>query len=305
MSQGSSQPQSPIIAVIGATGRVGRAIGRLGDGVHLIGCARHEPTGEESASDLGYEQMHVLSRLDRSRLTEFIAPASAVIDLCAFGAQDIESLNASVDVGGPRHLVIASSLAERPLESWADEEHETWDDEPISGGEYGQGKRLVRQIAERYWLEAGRSVTTVLLPQIVAPDDAHAAELAYLREARSSGMVTLSGSGEQRPCVATTAQAAAALLGLALSTEASESVARYQLAPRASPKLSELVEALLQGAQVKARLQGGRSGRGPHSGASEVVDAARLRARIPQLDWSQSSVLRAYVELGQRLSDID
>ena len=288
--------RSALVFVLGATGRLGRALGRVTGDIRLVGCARGRSSSLTALP--GYEALHQLDRADTASLSETLSEADVVIDLCAFNAHDCENIFAALRGRAARRVVLASSVAERPPERWLSDEPEGWDSEPLSGGAYGEGKREARVRAELLAAESDLSLATVLLPQIVCPDDPQARDLAYVREAQAGGPVSMPGDGDQRPCVATVEQAAEALLGLALHIVEPGTVDRYQLAPTQSPRLSQLVEALLQGAGVEGELAPGRQGRGPHSGATERVQGGRLRTLLPAIDWSGDRVLRAYRALG-------
>ncbi|MCO4760118.1 MAG: NAD(P)-dependent oxidoreductase [Myxococcales bacterium] len=291
---------SQAIAVIGATGRVGRALQRRFGTARLRGLARTAP--------IDHDQWDSFIAADRSNvpaLTALLDGCAVVIDLCAFDASDSAVLaNGWAACKRPPHrLILASSLAERAVSCWhlpIDRDHGL-KAEPGPTDAYGMGKRAARLRAEAEISDFGGQVISLLLPQLVAPDDPHARELTYLKDAQSRGLVRLPGSGQQQVCVVSTDDVATIIASLAGDVDLPHPISQWQVAPSQPSTVIELVEALLAGANLSAKLapMSDLAWRGPHSAGAEVVDGARLRALLPTLTWQPARA--AYLALGRQL----
>ncbi len=297
---------NPTWAILGATGRLGRTLmAALPPGVIVKGLARHPPPPGASIA----ESPHRFVRGDRrdiARLRAALDGCDAVLDLCGMDAMDAAAL-VEAWLGcerPPRRLVLASSLAERRPERWAEHPggHAALDREPLPEDSYGQGKRALRAgcIAG---LPTGVEACALLLPQLLAVDDAASRERAYLEVAQAEGVLRLPGGGAQRPCVVAVDTAAAALVALAAG--ATTDLGRpWQITPAQQPTQRALARALLDGAglQAIAIVEGAWTGVGrmPHAGGEERVDGAPLRALLPALPWPDLLTLQG--ALGARLA---
>ncbi len=298
------------LVVIGATGRIGRALQRRVGCAALRGLARHAPV--DSATWADFVQA---DRRDHAALLRLLDGADVIIDLCAFEAPDSDALVRAwaACARRPRLLILASSLAERSPARWATpiDPQIGLAHEPPPSDAYGLGKRAARTSAETGLSALGAHVITLLLPQVLATDDRDARERRYLDDAQRLGHAQLAGDGQQRPCVITADDAATVMVALAGDAATATSVAapieRFQVAPPVQPRLDTLVAALLTGAGLptQRRPHPDADWRGPHSGADELVDGTRLRQRLAasmQVAPQWSDLLRAHGELGRRLA---
>lgn len=280
-------------AIIGATGRLGRALSACPGTGAVVGLARNQP-----ATAANWASFIRADRSDHDALCAVLEGAAVVVDLCAFDSADADGLIAAWQAveRPPRLLVFASSLAERPLARWSHPESELAADQPPEDS-YGLGKRAARL---RFEQGLPAPVLSLLLPSLICPDDSAAAERRYLDDARRLGHALVPGSGDQRPAVATVAGVAELLVTLA-GQELTDHIA-LQVAPGAGPTVAELVEALLGGAGLPPKWQGhpDPGWRGPHSGADEVVDASALQRRLPAFAWPDPLVATA--RLGAHLA---
>jgi len=296
----------PTFAVIGATGRVGRALQRAVGVGRLAGMARRAPA---DAPD--WQHFGVADRRDVTSLRAVLDGADVAVDLCAFTLGDMSPLLEAwaACARPPRLLLLASSLAERAPERWstAISPENGLRSEVAPADPYGAGKRSARLAAEATIPGLGGHVITLLLPQLLAIDDPAARERTYLRAARDLGAAQLPGDGQQRPCVVASDDVAHLLVALASAGVACLQAAGVrttvlQVAPRRQPSVATLVSALLAGAGLPGAMapHPEPSWRGPHSGADEVVDASRLRQWLPGLAWIDLEM--AYRDLGARWS---
>lgn len=268
------------VAVLGVTGRLGRALVRTLGPQNVQGLSR-------TVGQPGLAAHVCADRRDRAALAEVVAGADAIIDLCGFDGDDGAAL---ASVVGKVPVVFASALAERPCAVWGDEAA----DSAAPLDPYGQGK-LDAVTALR---EAGGRVLSLRLPQLIAPDDPRPRESGYLQDCDQLGHALLPGTGEQLPALAGTDQVAQLILSLLELPDWPEGI---QVAhPRPRP-LAALVRALLRGAGRPPAVQPHPDPRwrGPHSGGSERVDTRRLTALVPDLAWPELE--DSYFALGQRL----
>ena len=261
----------PRLVVIGATGRIGRALQRQVGAPALRGLARHAPPDSDAWADFV-----VADRRDQPALVRLLDGADAVIDLCAFEAADSAALAGAwaACARRPRLVILASSLAERDRARWATpiDPQIGLADAPDPADAYGLGKYAARTSAEAGLSALGASVITLLLPQILAIDDIDARERRYLDDARLLGHAQLPGNGGQRPCIITAEDAAMVMVALAAAdavTPTGTQIERFQVAPPVQPRLDELAVALLAGAGMPPRWRPHPDAgwRGPHSGA--------------------------------------
>lgn len=282
------------IAVLGATGRLGRALQlRLAD-QRLIGLARRPADGVAAQGPT--LTLHLGDRRDPRVLAPLLAEADAVVDLCGFDAADAAALLEAAQLAGRRDLalVACSSLAERPWSHWGRAEDL---DAPLPDDGYGRDKRRYSQALLDRWPGA---CLALLLPNLVetAPPDPRLQ--AWWRQARASGVAEVPGDGDQRPALLTTALAAdliARLLGPPLAARG-----RLAVAVPAPPTVGELAEALFAAMRPTPRLQRGGP-RGLFSAGAEPVALGKLAATLPDYPWpSLSAALR---QLGDQLQTSD
>ena len=278
------------IAVVGATGRLGRALGRLGSDAVQLGVGRHPteaawPEFVVGDAGLGVTWDSVFKRAD------------AVIHLCAFDAADAAvACDQAEKSGFSGPLLFASSLAERPPALWTTPATAAASDDPWPDDSYGQGKRRARAIFEQRWPGA---VVSLLLPGIVAADDLRSPFASYIDQARAEGGALLPGSGQQQLGHVTAGDVAAICVRL-LTTSAPSGP--LQVGPRAPQPLVGLVTALLIGAGTPAEVQPhpDPTWRGPHSGADEIANTARLQAALGDFAWAD--LRQEYAALGRNLA---
>ncbi len=265
-------------AIIGATGRLGRALCEQLSGQTIAGLARHEPP-----SPLSFERFITDDCQEPTALSEVLRDAEIVFHLCAFGREDALALAAAIAVQprAPRLVVLASSLAERPPERWQTPEDEIGQDAALEDG-YGLGKQAARLTLES---EVDAPVLSLLLPQLVCDDDLEAREIDYLRDAQDLGFARVAGDGSQRPALTTTAAVAASIV--ALCALPAPPAGPLHVAPRRGPTVAQLVESLLGGADLPRRWKPhpDPAWRGPHSGANEEVNTGRLHSLLPHWRW--------------------
>lgn len=249
------------ITVLGATGRLGRVVvaRARADGAAVRGLARRAPsppwpTGAFVAADCR----------DVDALVEVLDGADVALHLCAFEAADADALLAAWAraPSPPRRLVLASSMAERPLAAWASEpaDFAALDAEPAPEDAYGAGKRVVRQRLLAGLRHADVAISVLLLPQVW--------DAARIAVGERVGQIA---EPEARPCVVSPETAAAALWGLARAEPALPGP--WQLAPAQRPTRAEWL-ARTGGVDVFSR-------------GDEPVAGARLRAALPALPWPE------------------
>ncbi len=265
-------------AIIGATGRLGRALrARLGD-CRVHGLARHEPQPGH-----GFDRFLVADRRDPAALDSMLDGAQVIVDLCAFDGADVAPLVSAMAActAPPRLLILASSLAERPVSRWPLPASEMGDDPPLRDA-HGLGKRAARTAFADL---LATPTLTLLLPQLLCTDDPNARERVYVEQALRSGHALLPGNGRQRPAVAPVAGVAQTIVALSSHRWTDSEV--VQVAPPRGPTVIALVEALLSGAGLAPRwqLHEEQGWRGPHSDADEVVHSGRLQQLAPDLSW--------------------
>lgn len=255
----SRSPRS--IAVLGATGRIGRPLvaGAAAAGVQVYGLARRTPASVE-----GFARWVEGERRDPAAVARAIDGADAVIDLCAFDTADADALVAAWEqlATPPRRWVFASSMAERPIARWAQHpaDFRALDAEPAPADGYGAGKRRVRQRVAAALVPRGVAVVALLLPQVWD---------AAALQGRRQGAGGSAASAQGRPCVVVVETVVAALL--ALASDRADVAGPWQLAPAMRPERAALLAAT--------------GGVDVFSSGDEPVDGAPLRAAFPALPW--------------------
>ena len=279
------------VALLGATGRLGRALQRaLGP---CVGLSR----GGLPADSL---LRHVIGAASEpAALAAALQGAHAVVHLCAFDAAAAHAAVAAARALGLADvpLIFASALAERHRAAWLEPEDADIPADPADA--YGCGKHAARVAFERGW---PGPVLSLRLPQLCAWDDPLCRERTYVDAAQGSGVAWLPGSGEQRPAVVPTT-AVAALVAAWLSAGPSTS-ARLAVAHPAPQPLRLLVEALLEGAGLAPRTapHPDRGWRGPHSASDERVASGAALAWLPASHWPDLAPWHR--ELGHRLAGL-
>lgn len=273
------QTEPKHLALLGATGRLGRAVMRQGGSRAIVGMARG--SGAEITGDR--QQLHLLQKLLRG--------ADGVIDLCAFVPAEAEQL---CETANALHLqdvplVFASSLAARRVDAWPTPIGAA---EALPDDDYGRQKALTAQVFQRRW---PGPVGTILLPQVVALDDPRARELAYIRDAQRLGYARISGNGSQKVALIDAGTAALVLLQ---ALQIKQSVTLQLAIPHQLP-LHTLVLALLAGAGLPAQWRPQGETRGPHSQSDERVDISQFTQQFPQQIWPD--LLDLHRDLGARL----
>ncbi len=267
------------VALLGATGRLGRAVVRQRSAHAIVGLARSG--GCEIAGDRNRPEL----------LRQLLHDKDTVIDLCAFVPQDAQLLCDAAKGLNLQDipLVFASSIAARWVQDWPTP---IAADEALPHDAYGRDKALTAQVFARHW---PGPVCTLLLPQIVALDDASARELAYLRDAKQYGYARISGDGAQKVALVD-ADTAAQIIWQALQLRLN---ATLQLAIAHELPLHALVLALLEGAGLPAKWRALGNARGPHSQRDEIVDLSQFHEHFPQQKWPD--LLDLHRQLGARL----
>ncbi len=280
------------IAIIGATGRLGRALCRqLGAG-RIVGVARHPARGFEGAFVSGDAR-------DVDTWRRALAGADAAVHMCAMTERDgLSAARGAIGAGFSGPLVNVGAIAARIPRRWGLPEPDDWRDEPPVNDDYGRGKRAAAVALERGWPGA---VTTLLLPGVLVADDPHDRLLAYAEMARG-GDVLVPGSGRQRVAVVTARDVAAVIEAVLAKPARADRRALLQVAAPEPCRLFRLVEAVLRGAGLPTtwRPHPDRDHRGPHSGGEELVQAARLHALLPGFAWDDPALVCE--EMGRRWS---
>lgn len=267
------------IAVLGASGRLGRAVVPALGGARVLGVGRR-------GADTWVRAWYFVDRRDRMGLKPVLDQADAIVDLCGFGRDDAQVL---LDLSDrPIPLVFASSVAERAPALWSRPESDLGL-EPDDG--YGQGKRHASDLLLSNW---PGPLLVALLPQLLSLDDRSERALDYVRQAAATGAVRMPGTGDQRPAVLEVASVATVFaLWLALPTGR----ARVQFGHPQPAPLRALVAALLDGADVSGELRHGAQ-RGPHSAGDELLHTATLAQLVPA--FTPRPLTEAFADLGRR-----
>ena len=264
-------PDGPV-AILGVTGRVGRRLTlRLGDGWR--GLARgNEPRRTLAAElGLGLSAVRWADRRDREAIREVLRGCAAVIDLCAFDADDVTPVRAALEQVAPdcERVLFASSMAAAPR-----------DDAPLDA--YGAGKRA----AESAWRALGLPLATLHIGQLVDPRDTTGREAAWLQAWRAIGAPPpLRGTGAQRLQLTPIDGLVEVLVALRMLPVDALPTAPLPLVSPTAHTAAELVGALATGAglPVEQIVFGGDARDGPFGGGDERVDTSAT-ARALRLD---------------------
>lgn len=276
-----------VVAILGATGRLGPAVARAFEGWERRGLSRRPAAADET--DVRFDRFVVGDRRDRAALAAVFDGADVVVDLLAFEAPDADALLAAIaDVAHrPRHLVYASSVAERGFARAGRP--------PEPDGPYGLGKRAVRL---RYEAAFDGVVHTLVLPRLVASVDRGRREQAYLDAALANEPILHAGSGDQRQTIAPVDGVARVVRALADDPLRVPSGC-VDVGPPAPSRVADAIRALAEGAGVSgARLarHPDPGWRAPHGGADELLDTRALAEALPDVVWPDT--LAVYRELG-------
>ena len=257
------------IAVLGASGRLGRAVVQALGPHRVVGFGHSTPHPQVARWLAG-------DRRDAVALQQALAGVVGIVDLCGFEGADGQALvTAAMAVGGDQlPLIVASSLAERTPELWARPETELG---PLPRDAYGAGKRALSDHCLAHWRGP---CLIALLPQLLIADDPEERALAYLATGQRTS-VAVAGSGQQRP--ATVAACDVAHL-FARWLERPQPSGRVQISHPQPLPLTDLVAALLIGAGQNLPIQPGAT-RGPHSGGDETLDLGQQARLWPDYPW--------------------
>ena len=266
------------IVVLGAGGKLGRAVIAASQGSHILGVSRR-------GADVWVRSWHWFDRRNCQQLSQVLAQADAVIDLCCFDSATAEGLLQAC----PRQLplIFASSIAEREPAYWSLPESQLG---PEPADPYGQGKRAAAELLLHHWQGP---LLVALLPQLVCLDDRGEQALAYLTTAAQTGQVALAGNGDQQ--IATLeCRAVARLFAQWLANPHGQT--RVQLNHPQPQTLRTLVDALMQGAELSPKIVTGAR-RGPHSGGDEPLYTGSMT------QWQGAVTMRplteAFAQLGR------
>ena len=293
----STPPAGPV-AILGATGRVGRRVILELDHAWR-GLARGSEPPRAVAASLGVDLSGVrwADRHDEGALAAVLTGCRAVVDLCAFSAEDVAPARAVLERVAPgcdRVLLASSLAAEGRTDAALDD--------------YGAGKLD----AEQAWRAAGLAVAALRIGQVVDPSDTAGREAAWLRSWQAAGAPPpLRGTGAQRLRLAPIAGVARVIVGLLdVPADALPSAALPVTSPMAHDGRA-LATALAEGAAlpVDAIAFGGEHGAGLFGGGDELPDT-RATAQAVGLDddawralWPDTpAALRA---LGRAVASVD
>ncbi len=277
------------VLIVGATGRLGRAVVAALGPTNVRAVARNRCEIAEQ-----WPSFVAADAANAKALRPLLQGVRAVVHTALFQPdQAIALLQADPPPGLP--LLWFSSLAARPLSVWTEPpQAPSW--QPLD--EYGQGKYEVERLLTARW---PGPVTTVLISQVVAVDDAKAREIKYLQDFASTGSIAVAGLAQNRPAVID-AGTAAAWVAWALQQKDQALGPVYLTHPHPEP-LQVLLEALLRGAGLgPLRLRAPSSGqRTVHSGSDEVVRLHEMLAQLPA-DFPWPPLPDAYQALGRFLA---
>lgn len=188
--------------VIGATGRLGRAVLRSLGTQPVTAVARRPPNHRSSgvtwlAIDCG----------DVAAMTQAVSGTRWVLHLTLSGQPEVDALlSATAGLAERPRLVVASTIAERPLSSWSGPDDLQ---APMPTDEYGRARRMASDTLLAQW----PSAAVALLPQLLVADDPSDRLALWAHQARQ-GVVQVPGTGEQRPALLDVDDAAGLLLDL-------------------------------------------------------------------------------------------
>ncbi len=285
--EGKEAMDHPTIAVVGASGRIGRAV------IRRLGAPAVSGLDRSPGPGVGALGRHVRGdRHDAAALAAAVDGCRVVIDTCCFDERDADALLDGLDrargaTALPIRVVSLSSLAERPSQRWQMAESTCGDPTErallaASGEPYGLGKRAARERLEAAM--PGR-VISLLLPSVLVEDDAGSRLLGYLQDSGRGGAALIAGTGRQRLSIAPAAGVAEVIA--AIVADPIFPAGALHVAPPTPVVLGSLVEALLVGAGLAPRWlrHPDPAWRGPHSGGDELVMTDRLQSLLPALTW--------------------
>lgn len=277
----------PTIAVLGATGKLGTAVAHCWGRDSLIGLARRPP-----ADAPAWSGFVAADRQDVAALAETLAGADAVVDLCGFTAADAEALVQAARVSGRAdlRLVAASSVAERPLSHWSEPELAS---SPLPEDAYGLGKRQYTEFLLQNW---PGPVLCVMLPNLIQVDPVDPRLQQWWREARTTGVIRIPGSGQQRVALLPIDVAADLVVRL---VPLHAITGRLAVACPQPPTVAGLATALF-GAMTPMPAQQLGAAAGLFSGGPELLALGALKAALPDFAWPDLTTL--FAELGGRMA---
>ncbi len=254
------------VAILGATGRLGPAVGRALSDLAPRALSRRTP--------------HVEERFPTSRWTEgdrrsvdalgLVDGADVVVDLLARDALDARALDDAIAraTHPPRRIVtIACTAAPR-----------------------------VDRPAVR-----GIPTITLLVPRLVAPVDLARREEPYLEQAASVGHALFPGDAELEQSIVAVDDVARIIRELVLRPDALPP-GEHVVAPAAPIPVRAAISALLRGAGLPASVarHPDPHHRAPHPARRDVVDGAPVRAAFADLGWTDPRTV--YESLGAWLA---
>lgn len=270
---------SPRWLVLGATGRLGRAIGRLGVAGRWMGVARRPPHHA-----MPWQDFAAAARQELGQWQHGLEQADAILDLCAFDAADAAMLvEAAAKVGRYPRLVVASSIADRPVAMWsrADDAATPW---PEPSDTYGFGKRAMAEYLRTHWRGP---LVIARLPMLLAADAADDRAATWLHAMVAQGHVDVGGDGQHRPAWLDTDTAAALLGRLAEQAHVDGTVTLGHPAPA---RARDLAAALGPALGVPLAVRTGQRG-GILGGGDEPLEVGKMLQLWPALQWRSAEAM--------------
>lgn len=275
------------IILLGATGRLGRALQTRLRGHQLIGLARRPQGVEPSmALELG-------DRRDTALLARLVERADLIVDLCGFDALDAQALIDAAQLANRSDLplIACSSLAERPWSQWNQPEAAA---SPLPQDGYGRNKRLYSQALIDHW---PGPCLVLLLPNLLETSPVDPRLLRWWQQARATGVAEVPGDGSQKTALLTS-DLAADLIAL-LGGHPPPLRGRLALAVPHPPAVLDLAQALFLAMDPPPRLKPGGP-QGIFSAGPEPVNLQRQAELLPAYPWPD--LLELMRQLGQRLA---
>lgn len=275
------------IILLGATGRLGRALQTRLRGQPLIGLARRPRRVEPSMTlELG-------DRRDTALLARLIERADLIVDLCGFAAQDAQALLDAAQLANRTELplIACSSLAERPWSQWNQPESAA---SALPDDPYGRNKRLYSQALIDHW---PGPCLALLLPNLLETSPVDPRLLRWWQQTRATGVAAVPGEGSQKTALLTS-DLAADLIAL-LGGHPTPLRGRLALAVPQPPVVLDLAHALFFAMDPPPRLKPGGP-QGIFSAGPEPVNLKRQAELLPAYPWPD--LLELMRQLGERLA---
>lgn len=275
------------IILLGATGRLGRALQTRLRGHQLIGLARRPQRVEPSMT------LEIGDRRDTALLARLIDRADLVVDLCGFDALDALALLDATQLANRTELplIACSSLAERPWSQWNQPETAA---SPLPEDSYGRNKRLYSQALIDHWRGP---CLALLLPNLLETSPVDPRLQQWWQQTRASGVATVPGDGSQKTALLTS-DLTADLIAL-LGGHPTPLRGRLALAVPQPPAVLHLAQALFAAMDPPPLLKPGGP-QGIFSAGPEPVHLQRQAELLPDYPWPD--LLDLMRQLGQRLA---